>query len=741
MSLTQVRDVSVEDICKRTKPRKHYVYSIQVHWHSGPITPVYRSYSNLLELQEKLLRIEDFLLNNDNETPFGTLLKEKSFSERFTIKKRAKALKRMPVVQEFLKSVVHQPQHISGSDPVIKFFHPLPDDVIELDHEQAEKHRDMDRGGSKAKHIHHISEPFLLEQYVAIADYKSTGVNDISLNAGNVVEVIQKNEHGWWFVDLDKEVGWVPASYLEPRDGSMDDQVLEIFEEGEEETYISMDVYEPQLKDEVGFEMGKVVKVIQKNLDGWWLIKFEEKEGWAPSMYLREVASSQFNARQKGKQAAVRAMLRDTRLNSSSVLAGRRQTWDPSARKKSVKTNKANQAVSSSTGKDNSFTSKPARSYVNLEFHQVTKNPQRRRNPRQKQDPTEVRAGCRLSGESKSTLKVNSENSNVQINGLLKPRPLSMVEEEDPETVSRGTSPIPSPLLAQTSNNSSRPLSCSDERYHFRPIKLPEEETKKDFEFPVEETAHGSSSENAVIDSHGDEDKQPDVKDEDEEEGEEYTENMPELVNKKFYAMGLYEKEGEQEVNLRENAEVELLEESEGGWWLVRTSSHSVGWAPSNFLEKVRSLKTGGVEAVTESPDENIIEVTPIRPPKSPKILKMAEEISVEKRFWKYLQKGKEEGTCPIDEEDVDTKVIKEPFETKEDKSEVFTFSFDDYDYDNESGVCLRKPSGVKFMPPKNDPIDQERLQASWDGPGSIERSESVPSLAESEDFDDLPSG
>ena len=38
---------------------------------------------------------------------------------------------------------------------------------------------------------------------------------------------------GWWFVDLDSEVGWVPASYLEPRDGSMDDQVLETFQEGE----------------------------------------------------------------------------------------------------------------------------------------------------------------------------------------------------------------------------------------------------------------------------------------------------------------------------------------------------------------------------------------------------------------------------------------------------------------------------------------------------------------------------
>ena len=39
-------------------------------------------------------------------------------------------------------------------------------------------------------------------------------------------------------------------------------------------------------------------------------------------MFLREVASSQHNARGKGKNAAVRAMLRDTRLNSISVIAG-----------------------------------------------------------------------------------------------------------------------------------------------------------------------------------------------------------------------------------------------------------------------------------------------------------------------------------------------------------------------------------------------------------------------------------
>ena len=50
--------------------------------------------------------------------------------------------------------------------------------------------------------------------------------------------------------------------------------------------------------------------------------RLEEKEGWTPAMFLREIASSQHNAREKGKHAAVRAMLRDTRLNSISVIAG-----------------------------------------------------------------------------------------------------------------------------------------------------------------------------------------------------------------------------------------------------------------------------------------------------------------------------------------------------------------------------------------------------------------------------------
>ena len=42
----------------------------------------------------------------------------------------------------------------------------------------------------------HISEPILLDQYVAISDYDKTDKNDLNLRAGNIVEVIHKADHG-----------------------------------------------------------------------------------------------------------------------------------------------------------------------------------------------------------------------------------------------------------------------------------------------------------------------------------------------------------------------------------------------------------------------------------------------------------------------------------------------------------------------------------------------------------------
>ena len=55
----------------------------------------------------------------------------------------------------------------------------------------------------------------------------------------------------------------------------------------------------------------------------------------------------------------------------------------------------------------------------------------------------------------------------------------------------------------------------------------------------------------------------------------------------RFYrAMYSYTSAGDGEVALREGDEVEVIQRSENGWWLVRTSEQ-VGWGPSNYLQSL----------------------------------------------------------------------------------------------------------------------------------------------------------
>ena len=54
-----------------------------------------------------------------------------------------------------------------------------------------------------------------------------------------------------------------------------------------------------------------------------------------------------------------------------------------------------------------------------------------------------------------------------------------------------------------------------------------------------------------------------------------------------FYrAMYSYESAGDGEVALREGDEVGVIQRSENGSWLVRTSE-KVGWGPSNYLQSL----------------------------------------------------------------------------------------------------------------------------------------------------------
>ncbi|XP_056385686.1 SH3 and PX domain-containing protein 2A isoform X6 [Hyla sarda] len=146
-----------------------------------------------------------------------------------------------------------------------------------------------DYGSSKRKSgADGNSEPMILEQYVVVSNYEKQENSEISLKAGELVDVIEKNESGWWFVSTAEEQGWVPATYLDSQSGTKDDSEINTSKLGDEEKYVTIQPYTSQGKDEIGFEKGVTVEVIQKNLEGWWYIRYQGKEGWAPASYLKK---------------------------------------------------------------------------------------------------------------------------------------------------------------------------------------------------------------------------------------------------------------------------------------------------------------------------------------------------------------------------------------------------------------------------------------------------------------------
>lgn len=59
------------------------------------------------------------------------------------------------------------------------------------------------------------------------------------------------------------------------------------------------------------------------------------------------------------------------------------------------------------------------------------------------------------------------------------------------------------------------------------------------------------------------------------------------IANSRLYrAMYTYISQEDGEVTFIEGDEVELIQQSENGWWLVRTSEE-LGWGPSNFLQSL----------------------------------------------------------------------------------------------------------------------------------------------------------
>ncbi|XP_029376612.1 SH3 and PX domain-containing protein 2A-like isoform X2 [Echeneis naucrates] len=279
MQLRTVLDVNVVDVQKRRNPSKHYVYLINVTYSDSTSHIIYRRYSKFFDLQMRIL--DKFPIEGGQKDPKKRIipfLPGKVLFRRSHI--RDVAVRRLKHLDNYCKALMKLPSHISQSEEVLKFFETKSEDLNPPIEECG--------GSGKRKSGLDASDPMLLEQYVVVANYEKQEPAEISLQAGEVVDVIEKSESGWWFVSTAEEQGWVPATYLNSHSGTRDDLEVGASRAGEEEKYITVQPYSSQGKDEIAFEKGVTVEVIQKNLEGWWFIRYQDKEGWAPASYLKK---------------------------------------------------------------------------------------------------------------------------------------------------------------------------------------------------------------------------------------------------------------------------------------------------------------------------------------------------------------------------------------------------------------------------------------------------------------------
>uniref|UniRef100_A0A671WSX7 Intersectin 1 n=1 Tax=Sparus aurata TaxID=8175 RepID=A0A671WSX7_SPAAU len=114
-----------------------------------------------------------------------------------------------------------------------------------------------------------------------IAPYNATGAEQLTLAPGQLILIRKKNPGGWWEGELQargkkRQIGWFPANYVKLLSPST--TVCQV---------IGMYDYVAQNDDELAFQKGQVITVLNKDDCDWWKGELNGREGLFPSNYVK----------------------------------------------------------------------------------------------------------------------------------------------------------------------------------------------------------------------------------------------------------------------------------------------------------------------------------------------------------------------------------------------------------------------------------------------------------------------
>ncbi|XP_032286741.1 neutrophil cytosol factor 1 [Phoca vitulina] len=344
MGDTFIRHIALLGFEKRFVPSQHYVYMFLVKWQDLSEKVVYRRFTEIYEFH-KMLK-EMFPIEAGDINPQNRIIPHLPAPRWFDGQRVAES--RQGTLTEYYNALMSLPVKISRCPHLLNFFQVRPDDLKLPTDSQVKKPETY--LVPKDKSITDITGPIILQTYRAIADFEKTSGSQMALATGDVVDVVEKSESGWWFCQMKTKRGWVPASYLEPLDSPDETEDPEPNYEGE--PYVSIKAYTAQMEDEVSLQEGEAIEVIHKLLDGWWVIRKNDITGYFPSMYLQksgqDIAQAQRQIKSRGApprrssirnahsihQRSRKRLSQDTyRRNSVRFLEQRRRQAPPGPRR------------------------------------------------------------------------------------------------------------------------------------------------------------------------------------------------------------------------------------------------------------------------------------------------------------------------------------------------------------------------------------------------------------------------
>nr|BAE30297.1 unnamed protein product [Mus musculus]BAE30533.1 unnamed protein product [Mus musculus] len=312
MGDTFIRHIALLGFEKRFIPSQHYVYMFLVKWQDLSEKVVYRKFTEIYEFHKMLKEmfpIEAGEIHTENR-----VIPHLPAPRWFDGQRAAES--RQGTLTEYFNGLMGLPVKISRCPHLLDFFKVRPDDLKLPTDSQAKKPETYLVPKDGKNNVADITGPIILQTYRAIADYEKSSGTEMTVATGDVVDVVEKSESGWWFCQMKTKRGWVPASYLEPLDSP--DEAEDPDPNYAGEPYVTIKAYAAVEEDEMSLSEGEAIEVIHKLLDGWWVVRKGDITGYFPSMYLQKAGEEITQAQRqiRGRGAPPR---RSTIRNAQSI--------------------------------------------------------------------------------------------------------------------------------------------------------------------------------------------------------------------------------------------------------------------------------------------------------------------------------------------------------------------------------------------------------------------------------------